>query len=169
MKKAIVLLAVASLIAAVPLSGKSKKEAPDISVALAKVTENVSKRDMMIYAQEASTPYGFVMNLNEPYYIRILGNRIDSHLPYIGQAFDPFSGSEGLMFRGVIKQFKVVNKRKKIKEVSFEADTLDDSYKFLITISSDGSMEMTVSPMKKQPMYFDGYLAPDAKNYTGKL
>ena len=172
MRKLMFMAVVVCCIMAMPLSGKDKDNNDDaqaLAAAMAHVTENVNERDFMIYADQASTAYGYIMNLNEPYYIRIIGNKIDSHLPYIGRSDNMFAGSQGLMFKGNLTNFKIIPQPKNETDIIFEVTTMDDTYKFLIELYVDGSLEMTVSPLQKQPMYFDGYLATDTSNYTGKL
>jgi hypothetical protein len=92
-----------------------------------------------------------------PYYISVIGDRVESFLPYAGRVFSirP-NGGEGLRFAGLISDYtQSVGKRGRQK-ISFSVKTDEDLYGFSLTIWASGECSLTVSSSKKQSISFSG-------------
>ncbi len=83
-----------------------------------------------IYPMSAPSSY-----LNYPYFISVIGDRVESMLPYFGRAYSvPFDGGEGLRFAAPISDYNETAKKNGRREITFSAQTDEDHYDFRLTI-----------------------------------
>lgn len=95
--------------------------------------------------------------LNYPYYISVIGDRIESYLPYFGRAYNiPYGGGEGLRFSAPISDYTMEAGRRDRHEISFDARTDEDNYTFDLEIYPDGSAYLTVLSSNRQSISFNG-------------
>ncbi len=100
--------------------------------------------------------------LTYPYYMSVIGDRVESFLPYFGRAWSiPYGGGEGLRFNAPITGYTVKEGKKGRTEISFNARTDEDSYLFSLEVYPGGSSYLTVSPLQKQTISFDGKIDLD--------
>lgn len=103
-------------------------------------------------------------HLNYPYYVSVIGDRVESFLPYFGRAYTaPYGGGEGLRFAAPITEYTENVKKNGSREISFEARTEEDSYRFILTVFPLGQCDMSVTPGQRQSISFSGRidLEPD--------
>lgn len=97
--------------------------------------------------------------LNYFYYISVIGDRVESFLPYFGQAYSPVygsSGEEGLRFEAPISEYAERVKKGGKREITFKARTTQETYNFTLTVFPLGESNLTVMPSRKQSISFSG-------------
>ncbi len=102
--------------------------------------------------------------LNDYYFISVVGDRIESFLPYYGQVYTAIyggTGEEGLRFEGTISQYVERRGRGGRWDISFRARTEGDTYNLGLRISPSGECNLTISSMRKQSISFTGSIDMD--------
>ncbi len=97
--------------------------------------------------------------LNDFYFLSVVGDRVESFLPYYGQAYTAIYGGlgeEGLRFEAPISQYVERRGRGGRWDISFRARTESDTYNLGLRISPSGECNLTVSSMRKQSISFTG-------------
>lgn len=117
------------------------------------LTERLYKVDFdRAYPMSAPT-----LPLNYPYFVSVIGNRVESFLPYFGRAFTiPYGGGEGLRFEAPISDYRERVRKNGSREISFRARTNEDRYDFTLTVFPLGQCDLNISPGLKQPISFSG-------------
>ncbi len=100
---------------------------------------------------------GRSFSLSHPYYVSVIGDRVESFLPYFGRAYAiPYGGGEGLRFEAPVSDYRdQVNKRGR-RLITFSARTDQDSYNFTLTVFPLGECDLSITPMQKQSISFGG-------------
>jgi hypothetical protein len=105
---------------------------------------------------------GHPFTLTYPYYISIIGERVESFLPYFGRAYmAPYGGGEGLRFTAPIRGYKMKKGKRGQYDISFDAQTAEDGYTFNLEIYPTGESELRVDAMQKQSISFSGEIDMD--------
>jgi hypothetical protein len=100
--------------------------------------------------------------LNYPYYISVIGDRVESFLPYFGRAYNiPYGGGEGLRFAAPISDYTETLKRNGRREIHFTATTDEDSYRFSLAVFPGGQSDLSVSASRRQSISFSGQVDLD--------
>ena len=95
--------------------------------------------------------------LNYPYYVSIIGERVESFLPYFGRAYNiPYGGGEGLRFAAPVTDYATETGRKGQYEISFNARTDEDNYNFMLEVYPTGEAYLTVTSIQRQTISFSG-------------
>ncbi|MCL2561814.1 MAG: DUF4251 domain-containing protein [Rikenellaceae bacterium] len=97
--------------------------------------------------------------LTRDYRITVSGDRIDSFLPFFGEAFTAIIGrQDGLIFEGPIINYRVSSGRRGATDVRFTTRTFEDTYDYLLTVWPNGRAFLTVRPNRKSSISFEGEL-----------
>ncbi len=100
--------------------------------------------------------------LNYPYYISVIGDRVESFLPYFGRAYTAvYGGGEGLRFEAPISDYTETLKKNGRREIDFTAVTDEDRYEFSLTIFPLGECDLSISAFRKQSISFSGQIDLD--------
>ena len=131
----------------------------EIRGAVAEAVENqqihvaISWMNTLRYGAKSVTP---------DFFLELKGDTLNSYLPYMGQAYRPTmpSQSEGLNFEVPVQSVKKSHPKnnKWIYEIS--ARTNEDNYKYVVEIYDTGKATIHVSSTSRDPISFDGELAP---------
>lgn len=98
-------------------------------------------------------------SVTSQYSLEVNGNEVISALPYFGTAQSlPYGGGEGLMFTGEISNYTLNYGKGGEADISFDARTQEDTYRFNITIYPNGQATFNVNPGNKQSIGFSGTL-----------
>ena len=98
-------------------------------------------------------------HLSYPYYISVIGDRVESFLPYFGRAYTvPYGGGEGLRFAAPISEYAEKVTRKGAREITFKARTDEDLYDFILTVYPLGECNLSITPGQKQQISFSGQI-----------
>ncbi len=105
---------------------------------------------------------GRAFTLNYPYFVSIIGDRVESFLPYFGRAYLlPVGGGEGLRFTAPTRNYEMTIDKRGRYQISFDARTSEDDYTFELEVDRMGRSSLTVYAQKKQAISFGGEVDPD--------
>ncbi len=127
--------------------------------AVAEAVENqqirigISWMNTLKYGSKSVTP---------DFFLELKGDTLNSYLPYMGQAYRPTmpSQSEGLNFEVPVQQVRKSHPKNNRWQLEIMARTNEDNYKYLIDIFDTGKATIHVSCANRDPISFDGELAP---------
>ncbi|MCD7938110.1 MAG: DUF4251 domain-containing protein [Tannerellaceae bacterium] len=123
------------------------------------VKELIDSREYTIDVDRAYPSSGKSVNLTSPYELRIKGDSVISYLPYFGRAYSvPYGGGEGLRFETGITDYSLAYDKKGAARIQFKAKTQEDSFTFNIQVFDNGSSSITVTPVNRQQIRFNGEL-----------
>lgn len=125
----------------------------------AKVDSLIQSRDFKLIAQSAQ-PMGWQqIQLTSEYDLQVKGDSVEVYLPYFGRAYmaDYNSSEGGIKMDTLLENYKQ-KKRKGNTNISFDANTKVDHYRFKLTITSTGYATIFVSCDKRQVINFSGVL-----------
>lgn len=145
-------------------SSKSAVRAAADAVTAEQVAYMLDKRLYKIDFSRAFPMSGPSFPLSYSYFISVIGDRVESFLPYFGIAYSlPMDGGEGLRFTAPITGYTDTSGRNGKRVISFTARTPEDSYDFRLEVFPTGSSHLTVNSGKKQNISFSGQmdLEPD--------
>ncbi len=95
--------------------------------------------------------------LSSPYYVSVIGDRVESFLPYMGRVYSvPYGGGEGLRFEGPIRDYAQNMAKKGRQEITFSVKTAEDDYDFTLTVWPLGECDLRITPINKQNISFSG-------------
>ncbi len=121
-------------------------------------------------AIQANPQGGKTINLTtNPNHLKIIGDSIDSYLPYFGKSHSASFGSSDSGIKCSVKHAKyevTINDNKLQQIVKFSGKGKNDNYKFSLTISSNGSATLFVNSNKKSGISYFGNvqgIKPDKK------
>lgn len=98
--------------------------------------------------------------LNHPYYIAVVGEDLDSYLPYFGRSYGavPFGLGSWLDFQGPISNYEERTGKKGQHIISFDAHSPDDTNTYMLTVYPSGEADLTVTSINKQSISYSGKL-----------
>lgn len=97
------------------------------------------------------------VNFTYPYDLRIKGDSVFSHLPYIGQGYTPLFGTqEGLVFNAPITDFKVAEGQRGSTEITFRTRSSEDRFDYRIVVFPNGASFIYISPDRRESISFQG-------------
>jgi hypothetical protein len=102
--------------------------------------------------------------LTSPYFVSVIGERVESFLPYFGRAYNvPYGGGEGLRFAAPISDYAEKVTKRGVREITFRAKTQEDVYDFRLSVTPQGECNLSIAPGQKQQISFSGHidLAPE--------
>jgi hypothetical protein len=121
------------------------------------VVRMIDERMFIVDVERAYPTSASVINLNYPYHLSVIGDRIESFLPYFGRVWTlPYNGGEGLRFAAPISEYRVEERRDGGRVIEFKAVTREDSYDFTVTVFPLGESNIVVSAARKQSISFSG-------------
>lgn len=124
------------------------------------IKERIESRRFTIEVDRALPMGGQLINLTTPYSLEMRGDSAISYLPYFGRAYTaPYGGGNGLRFNQSITGYTCTFGKKGKTHIHFATRTDDDVYRFDILVFSNGSATITVMPVNKQSITFQGELA----------
>jgi hypothetical protein len=157
-------LVAAGLVAAGLMAGSCAASRPAVSseadrMTAAHVERMINERMFIVQVNRAHPVSAPSMHLNYDYHLSVIGDRVESFLPYFGRAWSlPYGGGEGLRFAAPISDYSVTERRDGRRMIEFRATTGEDTYDFTLTVWPLGECDLTVSASRKQSISFGGRL-----------
>lgn len=100
--------------------------------------------------------------LRNPYFISIIGDRVESFLPYMGRTYVlPADGGEGLRFTAPVTGYKMTTDKRGKYKISFDARTAEDNYTFELEVDPMGASHLDIYARRKQDISFGGQIDMD--------
>ena len=91
------------------------------------------------------------------YSVTVKDGVLDSHLPFIGQAWRvPYGGGHALNFKADIGSYKVVQTRKDGYEVRIYVKTDEDEHLYLLTVVNNGRASLDVQSGNRDRISYSG-------------
>ena len=91
------------------------------------------------------------------YSVTVKDGVLDSHLPFIGQAWRvPYGGGHALNFKADIGSYKVVQTRKDGYEVRIYVKTDEDEHLYLLTVFNNGRASLDVQSGNRDRISYSG-------------
>ena len=141
--------------------GLTKEEKAVKETVLRKAIEN---REFMVDVERMLPMSGRSRALTSSYSLEIDGDRVKSHLPYVGRAYSvPYGGGDGLNFESTVTDYKSSFDDKGKAVIEFQAKTPEDRYSFRLEIFPNGSASVNVTSVNRQGISFQG-TASDKKS-----
>ncbi len=126
-------------------------------VTAGQIEDMLSERLYKVDFTRAYPTSGPSFTLTSPYFISVIGDRVESFLPYMGRVYTaPYGGGEGLRFEGPIREYTRKTAKKERQEITFSVKTAEDDYDFALTVWPLGECSLTITPMNKQNISFSG-------------
>ena len=122
------------------------------------VRDKLAKRHYRIIVTMMQ-PQGFpARTLTTPHFVEIVGDSINSYLPYYGRAYAvPYGGGKGLNFEAHIKAYEEQrNNRKKLTRCRMLIKTEEDNYLYTIEVFDNGASTVDVHSQNRDFILFGG-------------
>ncbi len=137
-----------------------------LSCSTTKVTAFSAEERAMINIREytlyvsAAHPQGWrSITLNGLDYLKVDGDKVTSHLPYFGRAYNlPYAGGDGLSFVSTIEDYKMEEGKKGKLEIQFKTTNSGERFEYYIVIYPVGSATIDVRSTNRQHIRFSATL-----------
>lgn len=138
------------------------KKKPVDEVTSALVSEMLDKR---LYKVDFNRVYPMSapsFMLDNVYYVSVIGDRVESYLPYFGRAYGvSYGGDAGLNFESQMINYTEKEGRKGRRIIEFGAQTPDDNFTYTLTIYPTGEVQLNVLALRRQGITFSGMIDLD--------
>ena len=120
------------------------------------VVENLQAGDFRINIDRMYPIRGSSQHVTN-YSVTVKDGMIDSHLPFIGQAWRvPYGGGHALNFKDKILSYKVTQTRKDGYEVRIYVKTDEDEHLYLLTVFDNGRASLDVQSGNRDRCSYSG-------------
>ena len=139
------------------LSGETREEKVAREAREAQmVVDNLQNADFRIDIDRMYPLRGTSQHVTN-YSVSVKDGVLDSHLPFIGQAWRvPYGGGHALNFKAKIGSYKVVQTRKDGYEVRIYVKTDEDEHLYLLTVFNNGRASLDVQSGNRDRISFSG-------------
>jgi Domain of unknown function (DUF4251) len=115
------------------------------------------------FTAESATPMGGSMRqLYTSYDLTIKGDTVKAYLPYFGRAYTaPYDPSEGgIQFTEVNPAYLITNRKNGGWDISIKTKSTQGVTQLALTAFENGSASLMVTNTNRQPISFEGHIAP---------
>ena len=120
------------------------------------VVDNIQNGDFRIDIDRMYPLRGTSQHVTN-YSVSVKDGVLDSHLPFIGQAWRvPYGGGHALNFKAKIGSYKVVQTRKDGYEVRIYVKTDEDEHLYLLTVFNNGRASLDVQSGNRDRISYSG-------------
>ena len=120
------------------------------------VVDNIQNGDFRIDIDRMYPIRGTSQHVSN-YSVTVKDGMLDSHLPFIGQAWRvPYGGGHALNFKAKIGSYKVVQTRKDGYEVRIYVKTDEDEHLYLLTVFNNGRASLDVQSGNRDRISYSG-------------
>ena len=107
-------------------------------------------------------PLGANSRIVSNYSVKVKDGHINSHLPYMGRAWDvPYGGGHALNFEADIQEASVFREANGSYTVRLLVPTDEDTHVYIFQIFDNGSASLLVQSKNREPINFNGQLSFD--------
>lgn len=140
------------------VSGQNENRQSKSAATAAKVKKTVESGRYQLDVDQAQPMNGRFIALTSKYTLNLQKDSSTAFLPYFGRAYRaPFNSDGGIKFSEPVKELKMLfNDKKQEFNVSFTVQTTEDTYRFFISIWTNGTARINVTGNNRQPIYFTG-------------
>lgn len=145
-----------------PLYPKGKKAAKTMDKVLATMIE---RGNFAIDINRMNPMGGQSRVVTYSYGITLRNDSVFTHLPYIGELYSvTYSSENGMNFDAPVNRYRVVRKKNGAAKVSFDAETREGTFQFMIDISVNGAALVYVSAMRRSSISYNGEVIQPAES-----
>ena len=139
------------------LSGETREEKVAREAREAQmVVDNLQNADFRIDIDRMYPLRGTSQHVTN-YSVSVKDGVLDSHLPFIGQAWRvPYGGGHALNFKAKIGSYKLVQTRKDGYEVRIYVKTDEDEHLYLLTVFNNGRASLDVQSGNRDRISYSG-------------
>ena len=99
----------------------------------------------------------------ESYSLTVDGDKVNSHLPYMGVAYSvPYGGGKVLTFQDDIDEYNEEPAKSDSRTIVFATDNDEDIIVFQLTVYVNGKADLLVRCRNREQISYRGQLDPDA-------
>ncbi len=154
------LAAAALLLSGCGILGKASPEEEARTAAL--VEQRLDARSFRVDIESMSPMRGPRRMLTTPYSVTVHEGKVDSHLPYMGEAYNvPYGGGKVLTFKDDIEQYIEDYSRPDRRIINFTTDNDEDYILYHFEIFPNGKATLRVSSHNRQAIDYMGTVDVD--------
>ena len=128
------------------------------------IRQQVDERQYEIIVRQAFPLGGTPIMLTTPYSLTIVGDSINSYLPYFGRAWNvPYGGGKGLNFAGHIREYHSSWVSEQQTRIVIIVENDEDTYQYDVDIFLNGAAYINVSSRNRQTIGFSGEMNENPK------
>ncbi len=145
-------------ISALTFSGcASLKMTPEEKAATeAKIQENLDNRTYCIDVDQVLPRRGGTRHVTN-YSLTVDGDKLISHLPYFGQAWNlPYGGGKGMSFESKISDYIESYPKPDRRQITLATNNGEDSFVFVIEVFNNGKSTIDVRSRNREPISYYG-------------
>lgn len=159
MKKYVFLIVLAALTAfSCTVSEQTRQSRAEKKALLAQtIRQQVDERQYEIIVRQAFPLGGTPIMLTTPYSLTIIGDSINSYLPYFGRAWNvPYGGGKALNFTGHIREYYSTWVSDQQVRIAIIVENDEDIYQYDVEVFLNSSAYINVSCRNRQTIGFSG-------------
>lgn len=127
------------------------------------VQERLDARQFKVLIQFMYPPRGGSRAVNNEYSVTVDGEKLISHLPYMGVAYNvPYGGGKVFSFEDEIEEYIDGRDDRGRRIVTFSTDNGEDYIIYYFTIFDNGKADLLVRSKNREDITYRGFLDPDA-------
>lgn len=160
MKKILILLSAVCMLAACGALRQSPEEAARMQ---AQVQERLDSRRFKVDISYVLPTRGASRPVTSPYSLTVNGDKLISHLPYFGVAYNvPYGGGKVLNFESSISSYEELPSGRDRRTIVITTDNEEDILVYRLVVFDNGKCSLNVRSRNREPIDFQGNLDPDA-------
>ena len=157
MKKTLILAAFAA-VAAIVLGGcASLRMTPEEKAAMeAAVQDNLDNRTYVIDVDQMIPHRGISKHVTN-YSLEVKEDKLISHLPYFGQAWNlPYGGGKGMNFESEISEYIETVTKPDRRQITIVTNNGEDTFVFVLQVFTNGKTDIDVRSRNREPIGYYG-------------
>lgn len=159
MKKILILLSAVCVLAACGSLRQSPEERARME---AQVQERLDSRRYKVEINYMRPLRGASRALTSPYSLTVNEDKVISHLPYFGVAYQvPYGGGKALNFEGKILEYRETAVRGDRRRILFLTSSGEDELIYQLDVFGNGKTTLNVRSRNREAIDFDGFLDPE--------
>ena len=121
------------------------------------VQEGLDTRHYTIAVDWMKPLGGMARHVSSNYELKVMGDKVDSYLPYVGEAYRiPYGGGKGLNFKGDIEDYSINYPTSNRSHIEFKVNNGEDVYHFRIDVFNNGKSIIDIIAQDRDAISFDG-------------
>lgn len=121
------------------------------------VQEGLDTRHYTIAVDWMKPLGGMARHVSSNYELKVMGDKVDSYLPYVGEAYRiPYGGGKGLNFKGDIEDYSITYPTSNRSHIEFKVNNGEDVYHFRIDVFNNGKSIIDIIAQDRDAISFDG-------------
>lgn len=159
MMRKVLLLAILAVMLASCGTGNGLTKAERQAQVEQQVINALNNRSFTIAVDWMKPLGGMARHVSSNYELKIDGDKVDSYLPYVGEAYRlPYGGGKGLNFKSEIMNYNTTQMTSNRYMVEFDVTNDEDVYHYRIDVFSNGKAIIDVIGRDHDAISFDGEL-----------